>query len=400
MEKKERKVEEIQGLLEDIIEPKLSTLRLERNDFVEFKRTEAEMEQVQKDTWLPLTTLQLRNTVRKSRQNCCKSLNTWPRCAKSMTANKVEWQELNTKLEALIRKRQKEAHNSVVLKQLESQSKEATMSAVRIETELNLQRKRFEEEQTKAVQIKETIKTQKKTTTEQAEHVLISKQHYESAKSIYDQLQGKTIQEEELLQSLTTGVSTTGSDSGYARLLNGKTLYLIYPLDLRQQKSAASSTVQKAQIQLAELASELNSLEPRAAEARKRLNGKMETISELRAGIAELEAKLADSGYDTSAESVLTQEKRQLDTKMRKLEEAVDELKAQVNQCNLNFNMNGVKGVVASLIDIPREHSKYINALEVAAGGRLYNVTRMSFSYYRLLLRTKRLQTFCSKVES
>lgn len=143
---------------------------------------------------------------------------------------------------------------------------------------------------------------------------------------------------------------------------------------MKQQKSTTSSTVQKAQIQLAELASELNALEPKAAEARKKLNREMEMISELRKGIVELETKLTDSNYDTSAETVLTQEKRQLDTKTRKHEETVDELKAQVNQCNLNFNINGVKGVVASLMDIPREHSKYINALEVAAGGRLYNV--------------------------
>ena len=138
--------------------------------------------------------------------------------------------------------------------------------------------------------------------------------------------------------------------------------------------------MQKAQIQLAELASELNSLEPQAVEAKKKLNREMETISGLRKGIVELESKLADSNYDASAETVLTQEKRQLDTKMRKHEEALEELRAQVNQCNLNFTMNGVKGVVASLIDIPREHSKYINALEVAAGGRLYNVRQVCLS--------------------
>lgn len=133
--------------------------------------------------------------------------------------------------------------------------------------------------------------------------------------------------------------------------------------------------MQKAQIQLAELASELNSLEPKAAEARKRLNREMEVMSEMKTGIVELETKLADSNYDTNAETILTQEKRQLDTRIRKHEEIVEELKAQVNQCNLNFSMNGVKGVVASLIDIPKEHSKYINALEVTAGGRLYNVS-------------------------
>lgn len=143
---------------------------------------------------------------------------------------------------------------------------------------------------------------------------------------------------------------------------------------MKQEKSASSSTVQKAQIQLAELASELNSLEPSAKEAKERLNPEMEMISRMKTEITELETKLRDSSYDNNAETNLTQEKRQLDTKIRKHEEMLDELKAQVNQCNLNFNMNGVKGVVASLIDIPKEYSKYINALEVTAGGRLYNV--------------------------
>ena len=383
MEKKERKVEEIQGLLDDIIEPKLGTLKMERNDFVEFKRVETEMEHTERyviasDYFVNAQALERMSSEVEKKSAAMDEMQ------QERDADAVELQELDAKLEVLVRKRQREAHNSALLKQLESQSREATISAVRVETDLGLQRKRFEEEQAKAMQLKKTIKTQKKTIIEQEEQVLVSKQHYEKARDSHDQLQSKTLQDEELLQSLTTGVSTSGTDTGYAKLLN----------NLNQQKSTASSAIQRAQIQLAELASELNSLEPRAAEARKKLNREVEAISGLRTEIAELEGRLTDANYDSAAEALLSQEKRQLDAKARKCEEVLDELKAQVNQCDLNFTMNGVKGVVASLIDIPQEHSKYTNALEVTAGGKLYNVFSplTCFFIIRLLSRMKGLR--------
>ena len=44
MDKKERKVEEIEALLNDVIGPKLNGLRAERTEFIEYKRAEAEIE--------------------------------------------------------------------------------------------------------------------------------------------------------------------------------------------------------------------------------------------------------------------------------------------------------------------------------------------------------------------
>lgn len=225
MERKEKKVEEIQGLLDDIIEPKLSTLRVERNDFVEFKRVEAEMERAERYVVASDYFVNAQNMEKISTELAQKS-ESIAEMHQEHHASTVELQELDTKLEVLVKKRQKEAHNSVVLKQLESQSKEATMSAVRMETDLNLQRKRFEEEQAKAVQIKKSIKAQRKAIVEQEEQVLTNKQHYDTAKDVHDQLQTKTLQDEELLQSLTTGVSTTGSDTGYSKLLNSTLLRL------------------------------------------------------------------------------------------------------------------------------------------------------------------------------
>ena len=227
MERKEKKVEEIQGLLDDIIEPKLGTLKVERNDFVEFKRVETEMEQAERyvvasDYYVNAQSLEKVSTELMQRSENMIEIQ------QDHQAGTVELQGLNTKLEVLVKKRQKEAHNSAVLKQLESQSKEATMAAVRIETDLNLQRKRFEEEQAKAVQIKKSIKAQRKTIVEQEEQVLAHKHHHDTAKDVHDRLQAKTLQDEELLQSLTTGVSSTGSDTGYSKLLNSTLLNLYF----------------------------------------------------------------------------------------------------------------------------------------------------------------------------
>jgi structural maintenance of chromosome 2 len=45
-----------------------------------------------------------------------------------------------------------------------------------------------------------------------------------------------------------------------------------------------------------------------------------------------------------------------------------------------NFDRRQVKGVVAELIHLPKEHMNAATALEICAGGRLYNVSNMMFT--------------------
>lgn len=376
MEKKERKVDEIQALLDDIIEPKLSGLKAERSDFVEFKRIEAELEAVARfvaaaDYHASKQRLAFVETQLTEKAESVESIR------EQDEASRQELASLEGQIEEARRKRQRGSKDSEKLRQLEAQAKEATNQAVLFETQLSIKRASFEEVQGKVGHLRGDMRACKREEQESAEKLEATKAAFESAKDRHGQLQGKARQEEELLQSIATGVSASGDETGYAKLLNG-TPMPSYTLDLKGQSSERNAVVQKAQLQLAELAGELNDLEPKAARAKKESAGKLKAINGLKAEAARLQEQLQHAVCEDGDEMSLLQEKKQLDSRLRRLSASVEESSSQLSHCSLDFQMDGVKGVVGSLIDVPAEHARYIDALEVTAGGKLYNVSVLS----------------------
>jgi structural maintenance of chromosome 2 len=80
-------------------------------------------------------------------------------------------------------------------------------------------------------------------------------------------------------------------------------------------------------------------------------------------------------------ENILNQEKLDLDRNAKYLKEEIEGLEQTLSRCQFsykdptpNFDRSKVKGLVANLISIPKEHIDKANALEVCAGGKLYQV--------------------------
>ena len=99
---------------------------------------------------------------------------------------------------------------------------------------------------------------------------------------------------------------------------------------------------------------------------------------------------------------------------MRQVQDKMDELSSHLSQFPFrysdpgpNFDRSQVKGFVANLVRLKADQLDYANALEVTAGGKLFNVKFIEngiwFPYWqfdRLLLIRKRLQVNCWKGEN
>ncbi len=85
--------------------------------------------------------------------------------------------------------------------------------------------------------------------------------------------------------------------------------------------------------------------------------------------------------FDPSQESVLAGRKAELEKELKKIEKEMAPLERSLSGFDFeyqdptpNFDRSKVKGLVATLFTIPQEHFNKANALEVCAGGKLYQV--------------------------
>jgi structural maintenance of chromosome 2 len=76
------------------------------------------------------------------------------------------------------------------------------------------------------------------------------------------------------------------------------------------------------------------------------------------------------------------QEQYELQRQVNELQETISKLELelapyqfQYSDPSPDFDRSQVKGLVAELIELPSKNVKYTTALEVTAGGKLYNVS-------------------------
>jgi len=93
----------------------------------------------------------------------------------------------------------------------------------------------------------------------------------------------------------------------------------------------------------------------------------------------QLKSSIHSYGFDASSSANDEAREVELKSTVKKLSQVVDDTSAELSSVRLDyqdpepgFDRSRVKGLVAQLVEIKDE--KYATALEVTAGGRLYNV--------------------------
>jgi structural maintenance of chromosome 2 len=179
-------------------------------------------------------------------------------------------------------------------------------------------------------------------------------------------------QKEELLQSLQTGVaSREGQESGYQGQLQ----------DAKNRASAAATEQEQAKLKISHLEKRIKEEEPKAKKAKGQNSTLLKDLEGLRAQATKLEADLAKLGFKPDQEGDMQKEEAQIQRRVRELREQSDALKRKVANIDFsysdpspNFDRSRVKGLVAQLFTLQKQHLKAATAVEICAGGRLYNV--------------------------
>lgn len=389
MAKKEMKVQEITELLKEEIEPKLDKLRTEKRAFLDFQQTQSDLER--------LTRLVVAHDYLKNKEKLKQSASDLE--AKKQRATDLEDSAKRLKneiahLEEDVKKvkaaREKELRKGGKFQALEEEVKTHSHEVVRLATLYDLKQASMTEEKERRKNFQKSIKELEAHVKEKSKLYEKLQSQYDAAKADLDNQTAEVETKEELLQTLQTGVaSKEGQESGYQGQLQ----------DAKNRVSAAATEQEQAKLKISHMEKRIMEDEPRAKKAKEQNSGLLKDLETLKAQAKKLEAELSKLGYEPGKEDSLQQQEASLQKQIRTLREQADGLKRKVANIDFSysdpspgFDRSKVKGLLAQLFTLDQNKSHAGTALEVCAGGRLYNVVVDSSETGKQLLQNGKLR--------
>ncbi|XP_065904584.1 structural maintenance of chromosomes protein 2-like isoform X2 [Dysidea avara] len=163
----------------------------------------------------------------------------------------------------------------------------------------------------------------------------------------------------------------------------------------------ATDTVKQAERRLQHTKKQLVTKEKSSRDSQKAYNKDQSVVEGLHKELSAIEVTINKLGYKEDKKRELEAKRSDLLNKISSLEEQVEQLEARYPGLQFSyhtphegFDHNKVYGVVAKLVDLT-DH-KYATALEVTAGGKLYNVVVDTEETAKQLLNNGRLQRHCT----
>lgn len=389
MAKKEMKVQEITDLLREEIEPKLEKLRTEKRAFLDFQQTQSDLERL---TRLVVAHDYLRN--KEKLKNSANDLETKKQrtldleeSAKRLKSEIGHLEEDAKKVKAV---RDKEMRKGGKFQALEEEVKTQSHEAVRLATLFDLKQASIKEERDRRTGLQKSVaelEAQLKVKNKALEKIQTK---YDAAKSDLDKQTEDVGKKEELLQTLQTGVaSKEGQESGYQGQLQ----------DARNRMSAANTEQEQANLKIKNLEKRVKEDEPRARKAKEQNSGLLKDLESLRSQAKKLEAELSKLGFEPGREESMYQQEANLQKQIRGLREQAENIKRKVANIDFSysdptsgFDRSKVKGLVAQLFTLDKDKTQAGTALEICAGGRLYNVVVDSAETGTQLLQNGKLK--------
>ncbi|KAI9719939.1 MAG: Structural maintenance of chromosomes protein 2 [Chrysothrix sp. TS-e1954] len=371
MAKKEMKVQEIAGLLREEIDPKLDKLRQEKRAFLDFQQTQNEVERMEKlvvaydyikhkdKSKQAGEDLEIKQRSRHDYEDSTKRL-------------KTEIKVLQEDIGKVRAARDEELRKGGNFQSLEEQVKMQSHELVRLNTIIELEKTGIVDEEAKREKFEQSITELRSQVEEKMPIMEEVQQRYEFARTDIQHRASDVEKKEELLQSLQTGIaSKEGQESGYQGQLQ----------DARQCIASASTEQEQANLKIKHLEKRMKEDEPHMKKAKEQNTVHVRDLNNLRHQAHQLESDLSKQGVEPGKQEAAEAEEASLHADIRQLQSHVESIKRKVANIDFSytdpsvgFDRSTVKGVVARLFTLDKQHSHAGTALEVCAGGRLYNV--------------------------
>jgi structural maintenance of chromosome 2 len=175
------------------------------------------------------------------------------------------------------------------------------------------------------------------------------------------------------LKAQELGITTNSADQQGAGLAGEL-------LSLNNKISELTATMNQTQCQLKHFSQEKKLKSNELTKQEKQFQSLNQTKATKVNELEQTKLRLAELNYDEKSNSSSGEELAAAQDNVSKLREEANKLSARLSKINFEYkackdiNASSVHGLVARLIEVSEENSKYCKAIEVAAGGKLFNV--------------------------
>lgn len=381
-------------LLRDEIEPKLERLRGEKRTYLEYRQVSADLERLSRLVvaydW---TTLSNKLATLASRADEVKA---------AIIATDDSQADLKREIHAMekeqgsIHKRmEKEQTKGGKVEKLKHAVDELATDLARLKTQIELAKTTVKEEDKRAKELAKAHDEAESGHAARKDEVARSRDEFTKLKADFDGATEQLRKSEELLQTLVTGLASDGGAEGEAS--SGG--FMGQLAAARQKLADVSSEAEQAKVRIGHLNKELKEKEPRARKLEKEGGGLTEELAKARKQVEAAEKDLASVHWDEAKGGALDERREAVATRVRGLREQRAALRQKLGQLEFdysdpspNFDRSKVKGLVASLVTLDASSHAAATALEVCAGGRLYNVVIEDHVAASALLEKGKLQ--------
>ncbi|OAX39410.1 condensin complex subunit SMC2 [Rhizopogon vinicolor AM-OR11-026] len=373
MEKKEKRVHEITSLLEEEITPKLDKLREEKRHFLTFQKARTELEKIGRKLraweWTAANKRaeKVEVDIKHRRDEMEVIEKRKKKLIKETKAAEKEKEEVNAKREAERKKGGK-------FKKMEEEVAALDKELVKVRTQVDLASGNIADEDKQVASSEAELEELRQSLEERRNQAQGLESSYVSVKAKHTDTQAALSKSEELLQTLLTGLSSsnTGNSGGG---------YMGQLADARARMAQGSAEEEQNRVKLNMSEKELKALEAKWKDVEKEAGQGKRNLENMRTEAEELKRRVADSGWSTEREQESQISLATAKGQVRQFTEARDAVKQRLSSLTFeysmpyaNFDRTKVKGLVANLTSISPQHHNKSQALEIAAGGKLYNV--------------------------
>ncbi|KAF3310869.1 Structural maintenance of chromosomes protein 2 [Orbilia oligospora] len=371
MAKKDNKVQEINTLLQEEIEPKLEKLRSEKRAFLDFQQTQSDLERLSRVV-IAHDYLKGKERISRATSDFQKKEDRIDFIESGAKRMKLEINKLEEDIQRVRSQRDMELRKGGRFQELEERVKESSHETVRLQTLFDLKNVQLSEEESKVDQGRVALNSAQNLLENKTKAFDDLRGGHEAAKQHIEQLTMNMDKQDDLLQSLQTGVAAReGQQSGYQSQLQ----------DAKNSLSAATTAQEQARLRIADLENRIREDEPRAKKAIEQNAGLYRNLETLKREADHIQKNLQSLGYEEGTEERMKQAQLSTQSNIRQIQEQIDKLRRKVASIEFtysdpvaNFDRSKVKGLVAQLFSLSQDKYEAGTALEICAGGRLYNV--------------------------
>ncbi|KAF9255221.1 condensin complex subunit SMC2 [Marasmius fiardii PR-910] len=373
MTKKDKRVDEITSMLTEEIIPKLDRLREEKRSYLEFQKAETEKEKIENvlNAWKwKEADDRIKNGAREIEDHK-QEIEVKKREKKEALAS-INVAEKD--VERVMKERENEVKKGGKLSKLQDKVTNLDKDLVKLKTQAEIKEKDIKDEEGQ-VTSKAAIQELEATLTTKEKEVEQINKSYDVTKAKNTTMKEKLESDEELLQTLLTGLSSKDANSGGGGGYMGQ----LQAARARQSQAAAEEETTKVKVSMAE--KELQDTEARWKKVEKDAGEGRKRLDTMQGVVEECKRKLTACGWnaemEAEGESKIEGLRRQVETLVARR----DAVSRNLNKMDFEYTTPGphfdrrkVKGPLGKLVSIHPDNYEYATALEVTAGGKLYQV--------------------------